>query len=178
MGVQAHISLPFFQNDRELLASFVSYAKLRTGVISECLPSPKSPNDSDFCLHHDDVDYPHDTSSLSHVTCHALSGGSEGTWIHAACSCSFHPVFAFALAGMGEQLTKIPSHMLTSLSWVGSEKIAPRHSSSKQGASKRKQILFSLLDALNELTNDEEAFSKGEPPLPLVSSPGLTYRPC
>lgn len=39
---------------------------------------------------------------------------------------------------------------------------SPRFNASKRGASKRKQTLLSLLDALNELTNDEEAFHKGE----------------
>ena len=52
--------------------------------------------------------------------------------------------------------------MLTSLSLVGSGTTTPRQDTSKRGAAKRKQTLLSLLDALNELTNDEEAFSKGE----------------
>ena len=39
----------------------------------------------------------------------------------------------------------------------------PRDNASKRGAAKRKQTLLSLLDALNELTNDEEAFPKGKP---------------
>lgn len=38
----------------------------------------------------------------------------------------------------------------------------PRDNASKRGAAKRKQTLLSLLDALNELTNEEEAFPKGE----------------
>ena len=54
--------------------------------------------------------------------------------------------------------------MLTSLSLVGSGTNTPRHDTNKRGTSKRKQTLLSLLDALNELTNDEEAFSKGELP--------------
>jgi len=53
--------------------------------------------------------------------------------------------------------------MLTPLSLVGSGTITPRHDTSKRGAS-RKQALLSLLDALNELTNDEDTFPKGELP--------------
>jgi len=66
---------------------------------------------------------------------------------------------------MGGQPEKIPSHMLTSLSLVGSGTATPRPDTNKRGSSKRKQTLLNLLDALNELTNDEEPFSKGESPL-------------
>ena len=65
---------------------------------------------------------------------------------------------------MGGQRQKIPSHMLTSPSLVGSGMTTPRHDTSKRGTSKRKQTLLSLLDALNELTNDEDAFPKGKLP--------------
>ena len=54
--------------------------------------------------------------------------------------------------------------MLTSLSLVGSGTTTPRQDRNKRGTAKRKQTLLSLLDALNELTNDEEAFPKGELP--------------
>ena len=63
---------------------------------------------------------------------------------------------------MGGQRGKIPSHMLTSLSLVGSGTTTPRHEANKRGTAKRKQTLLSLLDALNELTNDEDAFPRGE----------------
>lgn len=79
--------------------------------------------------------------------------------------CSVHPeIPTFASSDMGGQRPEIPSHMLTSLSLVGSGTTTPRNEMNKRGASKRKQTLLSLLDALNELTNDEEAFSKGELP--------------
>ena len=68
----------------------------------------------------------------------------------------------FAPSDMGGQRTKPPSHMLTSPSLIGSGTTTPRHDMTKRGAAKRKQTLLSLLDALNELTNDEEAFAKGE----------------
>jgi hypothetical protein len=70
----------------------------------------------------------------------------------------------FASSDMGGEHTKIPSHMLTSPSLVGSGTTTPRHETNRRGASKRKQTLLSLLDALNELTNDEETFPKGKPP--------------
>ena len=47
---------------------------------------------------------------------------------------------------------------------VGPGTTAPRNDRSKRGASKQKQTLLRLLDALNELANDEEAFSKSELP--------------
>ena len=84
----------------------------------------------------------------------------------------------FAPPGMGDQRTKMPSHILTSHTLAGSGTTTPRHDTSKRGTSKRKQTLLSLLDALNELTNDEEAFSKGEPPLAFYTPPGLTDRLC
>jgi hypothetical protein len=52
--------------------------------------------------------------------------------------------------------------VLTPPSLIGSGATTPRHDTGKRGAAKRKQTLLSLLDALNELTNDEEAFPKGE----------------
>jgi hypothetical protein len=55
------------------------------------------------------------------------------------------------------------SHVLTPPSLLESGTSTPRHNTRKRGAAKRKQTLLSLLDALNELTNDEEAFPKGEP---------------
>jgi len=58
----------------------------------------------------------------------------------------------------------IPSHTPTSLSLVGSGTATPRRDTSKRGTPKRKQTPLSLLDALNEVTNDEETFSKGELP--------------
>ena len=88
-----------------------------------------------------------------------------GRFVPATCTLSRPPeIPTFASSDMGSQRSEIPSHMLTSLSLVGSGTTTPRHDMSKRGAAKRKQTLLSLLDALNELTNDEEAFSKGEPP--------------
>ena len=84
----------------------------------------------------------------------------------------------FASSDMGGQRTKISSHMLTSLSLVGSGTTTPRRDTSKQGVAKRKQTLLNLLDALNELTNDEDAFPKGEPRTCPVLAPRLMYWLC
>ena len=54
-------------------------------------------------------------------------------------------------------------HVLIPPSLLESGTSTPRDNASKRGAAKRKQTLLSLLDALNELTNEEEAFPKGEP---------------
>lgn len=72
---------------------------------------------------------------------------------------------------MGGQRQTTPSYVLTSTPLIGSGTTTPRHDTSKLGASKRKQTLLNLLDALNELTNDEEALSKGEPRPPFVLHP-------
>ena len=77
---------------------------------------------------------------------------------------------SFASSNMGGRRQKTPSHVLTPPSLIGSGNNTPRYNTNKRGASKRKQTLLSLLDALNELTNDEEDFPKGEP-LP-------TFRAC
>ena len=63
---------------------------------------------------------------------------------------------------MGGKRAKIPSHILASFSPAVPETTTPRHDTNKRGTAKRKQTLLSLLDALNELTNDEEAFPRGE----------------
>jgi hypothetical protein len=92
---------------------------------------------------------------------------AQNTYRSVASTCSplhTHEIPTFAPSDMGGQRTKTPSHTLTSLSVVGSGTTTPRHDTSRRGTAKRKQTLLSLLDALNELTNDEEAFSKGEPP--------------
>jgi hypothetical protein len=86
-------------------------------------------------------------------------------FVASTCS-SFRPpeIPTFPSSDMGGQQPKVPPHILTSHSLVGSGTATPRHDRSKRGNSKRKQTLLSLLDALNELTNDEEAFAKGELP--------------
>ena len=63
---------------------------------------------------------------------------------------------------MGGKRTKIPSHILASLSPAVPETTTPQHDTNKRGTEKRKQTLLSLLDVLNELTNDEEAFPRGK----------------
>ena len=65
---------------------------------------------------------------------------------------------------MSSQQPKVPSHTLTSPPLVESGTTTPPHATGKRGTSKRKQTLLSLLDALNELADDEEAFPKGELP--------------
>lgn len=76
----------------------------------------------------------------------------------------------FASSDMGGRRPGTPSHVLTPPSLIGSGAASPRHNAGKRGASKRKQTLLSLLDALNELTNDDEAFPKGESPAHILCS--------
>ena len=73
-------------------------------------------------------------------------------------------ISTFASSDVGGEHAKTPSYTLTNPSLVGSGTATPQHETSKRGTSKRRQILLNLLDALNELTNDEEAFPKGKPP--------------
>ena len=70
---------------------------------------------------------------------------------------------------MGDQQPKILSRLLIPPSLVESGTTTPPHNRSKRSASKRKQTLLSILDALNELTNDEDAFPKGELPPPFCT---------
>ena len=64
---------------------------------------------------------------------------------------------------MGGRRQKSPSHVLTPPSLIGSGTSTPRFNKNKRGASKRKQTLLSLLDALHELTEEDDVFPKGEP---------------
>ena len=79
-------------------------------------------------------------------------------------------ISTFASSDMGGEHAKIPSYILTHPFLVGSGTATPQHETSKRGTSKRKQILVNLLDALNELANDEETFPKGKPPTRLQYS--------
>ena len=64
---------------------------------------------------------------------------------------------------MGGRRPNAQPHVLSPPSLLESGTSTPRRNASKRGAAKRKQTLLSLLDALNELTNDDEAFPKGKP---------------
>ena len=132
-----------------------------------CLPSPS--RKAGFLLLHDE---PGRLSIRTHhKPTHAILSTRNSRCLNHSqvCNSYLYPIAStqiptFTSSDMSGEPTKIPSHMLTSPSRVGSGATTPRHETSRRGASKRKQTLLSLLDALNELTNDEETFPKGKPP--------------